>query len=323
MKQLSFRQHFKSVCIFILGAGISLVSCKHSGKPLENSVEQFTGVEGWYRGNTHTHATYSDEKDSNDVLLIASWYEKAGYNFLILSEHNDHVAKKMIYSHDEASHPPNFIMISGLELSETRHHTAAGINKYIGGETSLQDGVAKTIEAGGIPILNHPQDPVVSARAFIATKGLNHLEIANGGRPEDTPATEVLWDSIMSAPDGRPVYAVGADDNHYKEANVGRAWIMVKAPKLTQSDILESIRNGDFYATTGVILNDISFTGKKIIIDSRNGDTIKFIGKNGSVLKTVSGNKADYEITGNELYVRAKITDSSGKAAWTQPVFVN
>ena len=277
----------------------------------------------WYRGNTHTHATFSDENDTNDVPMIARWYKDAGYDFLLLSEHNDHVATKKVISHDEAAVPPDFIMLNGLELSNERHHTALGIDSYIGDETSLQDGVKKTITAGGVPILNHPQDPVVTSKDLIATAGLNHLEIVNGGRPEDTPATEMLWDSVLSAPDGRIVYAVAADDNHYKKANVGRGWIMVKSPTLTKNDIKENIRKGNFYASTGVILNDYKVSKKSITIDSENGNSITFIGKNGSALSTVSGKRATYKIKGNEIYVRAKITNSEGKAAWTQPVFLN
>jgi hypothetical protein len=276
----------------------------------------------WYRGNTHTHAQFSDDNDTNDVPMIAGWYKEIGYDFLCLSEHNDHVLKKGIFGHDEAASPPDFIMICGNELSETRHHTALGINRFIGNETSLQDGVSKTLAAGGVPILNHPQDPVVTATAFIKTEGLCHLEIFNGGRPEDTPATELLWDSLLSAPDGRPVYAVASDDNHYKKANVGRGWIMVNAPHLTQPDILESIRIGRYYATTGIILNSYLVTGKKITIDSQNGDTIIFIGKDGSVLRTVMSNKATYKINGDEYYIRIKINNKEGKSAWTQPVFV-
>jgi hypothetical protein len=214
-------------------------------------------------------------------------------------------------------------MLPGNELSETRHHTALGINSFIGGETSLQDGVTKTITAGGIPILNHPQDPVVTAAAFIATTGLNHLEIVNGGRLQDTPATEILWDSILSAPNGRIVYAVASDDNHYIKANVGRGWIMVKASSLTKSNILESIRSGNFYATTGVILNDYSVVKKSIRIDTQNGDTIKFIGKNGKLLKTFIGNKAAFRTKKSNYYVRAKISNAEGKMAWTQPVFTD
>jgi len=284
----------------------------------ENSKER----RHWYRGNTHTHARFSDENDTNDVPKIAGWYKEAGYDFLLLSEHNDHVAKKQVFCHNEAADPPNFIMLCGLELSEIRHHTALGIDRYIGDETSLQDGVNKTLAAGGVPILNHPQDPVVTAKKFMATQGLNHLEVYNGGRPEDTPATEMLWDSVLSSPAGRLVYAVASDDNHYRQANVGRGWIMVNSPALTNDDIEENIRRGNFYASTGIILNDYQVSKRSITVNSDNGNTITFIGKNGIVLNKVSGGKANYKVKRNDLYVRVKITNSDGDAAWTQPVFV-
>jgi len=280
------------------------------------------GGEYWFRGNTHTHAELSDENNDNDVPVIAGWYKDEGYNFLCLSEHNDHLLQKKIFCHEEASNPPTFIMICGNELSETRHHTALGINMFIGNETSLQDGVNKTLAAGGVPILNHPQKPLVTASAFIHTKGLNHLEIVNGGRLDHTPASELLWDSILSDPNGRLVYAVAADDNHYKKANVGRGWIMVRSPALTQSDIIENIRNGNFYATTGVILNNYQVNEKTITVDAKNGNTILFIGRNGSVLRTVPDSKATYQISGDEYYIRAKIISADGKMAWTQPIFV-
>ena len=277
----------------------------------------------WYRGNTHSHAEFSDKNDTNDVPMIAKWYKDAGYSFLLLSEHNDHVATKQVFCHDEVAGSPDFIMLCGLELSKKRHQTALGIDRYIGDETSLQDGVKKTITAGGVPILNHPQAPVVTAKNFLATEGLNHLEVFNGNRPDQTPATEMLWDSVLSSPSGRRVYAVASDDNHYKQANVGRGWIMVKSPALTKKDIEENIRIGNFYASTGVMLNDYQTTKRSISIDSENGNSISFFGKNGSLLKRVNGKKATYKIQGNELYVRAKITNTEGKAAWTQPVFVN
>lgn len=276
----------------------------------------------WYRGNTHTHATFSDENDTNDVPEIASWYEQAGYNFLVLSEHNDHLKEKKIFSHDELSHPPIFLMISGNELSNSRHHLAFGINYYIGDETSLQDGVEKTIAAGGIPILNHPQSPVEKAADILAIKGLNHMEIANGGRPNDIPASEVLWDSLLSLPNGRLIYAVGADDNHYNKENVGRAWIMVRAPDLTKEAIMENFRKGNYYVSNGVILKDYQADNRTITISSMNGDTIRFLGKFGTVLRTIAGKNGTYKINGDELYVRAKVT-GEGKSAWTQPVFIN
>jgi hypothetical protein len=287
----------------------------------DRSMSISSGSDKWYRGNTHTHAQFSDENDINDVPTIAGWYKDAGYSFLLLSEHNDHVEIKKVYCHDEATCPPNFILLCGLELSKKRHLTALGIDEYIGDETSLQDGIIKTIAAGGVSILNHPQDPIVTAKTFLAAEGLNHLEVFNGNRPDQTPASEMLWDSVLSSPSGRLVYAVASDDNHYKQTNVGRGWIMVKSVALTKKDIVENIRNGNFYASTGILLSDYLVTKNSILVNSTNGSLIRFIGRNGEVLKTVNGNSASYQIKGNESYIRAKITNAAGNAAWTQPVF--
>lgn len=294
-------------------------------RPLSAAVPAPDGG-NWYRGNTHTHARFSDKNDTNDVPTIAGWYRAAGYDFLTLSEHNSNLTAKRIFSHDELT-TPTFLMMGGLELSKSRHTLAFGISNFISGETSLQDAVARTLEAGGVPILNHPQAPKVSAATFLATRGLNHLEVFNGGRPAQTPASEELWDAILSSSEGRRVFAVAADDNHYKQSNVGRGWIMVKAPALTAEAIRENVRIGNFYATTGVLLKDYQVNTISnrltIAITSQNGEGITFIGKNGVILDTVQGGQGTYHLKPDDYYVRAKITNAAGQAAWTQPVFNN
>ncbi len=276
----------------------------------------------WYRGNTHTHARFSDKDTLNDVPEIASWYREAGYSFLCLSEHNDHLLEKKIICHDEVPQGADFIMICGNELSQSRHHTALGISAYIDSDTLLQEGVIKTIKAGGVAILNHPMDPEITCADFLATNGLNHLEVFNGGRPRDTQGSEILWDSLLSVSEGRIVYAVASDDNHYKKSNVGKGWIMVRAAKLTKQEIVESIRAGNFYATTGVIINDFGRTGDTFKVDSQNGETVEFIGKYGKILLRTQSPSARYTIKGNEKYIRAKVTNNEGKMAWIQPIML-
>jgi hypothetical protein len=47
----------------------------------------------------------------------------------------------------------------------------------------------------------------------------------------------------------------------------------------------------------------------------------EFIGQNGKVLKTDESLAPEYQFSGTELYVRARITSSDAEFAWTQPVF--
>ena len=49
--------------------------------------------------------------------------------------------------------------------------------------------------------------------------------------------------------------------------------------------------------------------------------TTQFIGANGRVLATDKSLTPRYTLRGQETYVRAKVIDSGGAAAWVQPLF--
>jgi hypothetical protein len=47
---------------------------------------------------------------------------------------------------------------------------------------------------------------------------------------------------------------------------------------------------------------------------------VQFIGRGGRVLSEATTSPAVYRFQGDEGYVRARILESNGKVAWTQPV---
>jgi hypothetical protein len=100
---------------------------------------------------------------------------------------------------------------------------------------------------------------------------------------------------------------------------------VVRASELTPEAILGALERGDFYASSGVELNDYSATPTEITITIREKKgsryRTQFIGAGGKVLSESISNPAIYRFKGNEPYVRAKVFDSNGKLAWTQPVF--
>ena len=109
----------------------------------------------------------------------------------------------------------------------------------------------------------------------------------------------------------------------------GRGWIVLRAEQLTAEDLRKAIDAGDFYASTGVELQDLQVTDKRIELRILTNDRsavkyrTQFIGKNGRILQDGTANPATYTIRGDEGYVRDKITDSNGRCAWTQPAFVH
>jgi len=222
---------------------------------------------------------------------------------------------------------------------------------------TVLDSEAKAIRrAGGLPIAAHPNITyALTAADLLASDkrseprffevwntepGMNNL--GGGGKP----STEQIWDEVLSA--GRVMYAVAVDDSHHfyefvssrqtgsPLSNPGRAWIQVRARELSVPSLLEAMNRGDFYASTGVVLSSYAATSVAIRIglsdESRDlGWTLpganpqlyrtEFIGKGGDVLRRDESLHPVYEFKGNELYVRARITNSDGQVAWTQPFF--
>jgi hypothetical protein len=131
------------------------------------------------------------------------------------------------------------------------------------------------------------------------------------------------------------VFAIADDDAHsfrpadadaFELTRPGRGWIVVRADTLTPAAILGGIRHGDFYASTGVAIDSLVATsgGIRLAMRPRADErfTTEFIGSRGRVLATVSGPRAAYQVRGGEGYIRARISDSNGRKAWTQAVRV-
>ena len=71
------------VAILLAFAGIGLLS---PVAPAQADTLTAAGDLRWYRGNMHTHSHWSDGDDY--LESIAAWYQKAGYQFLVFTDHN-------------------------------------------------------------------------------------------------------------------------------------------------------------------------------------------------------------------------------------------
>ena len=294
----------------------------------------------WYKGNIHTHTTES--VGDADPEFVTTWYRDHGYDFLVLSDHNH----RTILEREIEGGP---LMIPGEEVSSRIfggsvpiHINAIGI-RHVVEPTDLDDIVATLqanvnaiINAGGIAQLNHPNYEWAFNHEHISqVEGASLLEIHNAhpavnsfGAP-GKPSTEEIWDRVLSA--GRVIYGTATDDSHnYHDytpdaSNPGRAWVVVKAQELTVDAIVEGLANGDFYSSTGVALSELSISQDRMQLEIEPDRSAIFVttfsGRDGDVLDEIEGMRAEYEITGDEGYVRATVRSSNGIHAWTQPVF--
>lgn len=220
------------------------------------------------------------------------------------------------------------------------------------------DAVMAQRQEAGVPMIAHINHPnfhfAITARDIIGLKGERFFEVFNG-HPQvynygDSlrPGTEFMWDEINMAyhRKNQPLlYGLATDDSHNyhlfgsKYSNAGRGWVMVRADSLTPAALIRAMEKGDFYATTGVVLDDVGVRDNTLAIDIREEEgvqyEIQFIGATSQdqqtrILEHVKGTEATFELKDEYVFVRAKIVsdkpkenpfqDGDYETAWTQPV---
>lgn len=301
-----------------------------------------TGM-NWFKGNTHTHTTMSDGDSPPEV--VARWYKEHGYRFLVLSDHNVFTDPVNLAALVDSS----FLLIPGEEITagfrkKPVHINGLNLSQLITPvfDSSLVGTIQKNVDAvragHGVPHINHPNFRwAFSQEELLQINNDKLLEIFNG-HPQvhnwgggGWPGMEQVWDHLLT--NGKEIFGIAVDDAHHFQgefapprSNPGRGWVVVRAKNLEAREIVANLENGWFYASTGVELDDIVVTPEQIEIRITPIRDFKFrtefIGSGGKVLLKSESNPAIYKLTGNEKYVRAKVSDSGGFAAWTQPVFV-
>lgn len=302
----------------------------------------------WYKGNTHTHTLNSDGENTPDEVV--RWYREHDYQFLVITDHEyltDPAPLNALFGRDG-----RFLLIPGQEVTGRAEGKPVHVNQ-IGAKKVvmpvslptifdvLQRDVTLVHEAGAIAQINHPNFGwALSGDDLARVEHATLVEIWNGHPMVNnlggggTPSAEAMWDAALTA--GNHLFAIADDDAHHfkpehladpASAAPGRGWIYVRAAALTEADILAAIRRGDFYASSGVELADIQSTSSSVTVSIKattySRYTTQFIGARGTVLAVSTSNPAVYTVTGAETYVRAKVIESNGKMAWTQPAFVN
>jgi hypothetical protein len=300
---------------------------------------------GWYKGNTHTHTLNSDGDSTPDEVV--QWYRTRRYHFLVLTDHNFLTSVDGLNALHGAD--GKFLVIRGEEVTDAFEgkplhvnglDVASKVDPQKGSSVTevLQRNVDAIRKAGGVPHINHPNFGwAVTTDELRQVRNNKLFEIFNG-HPQvnnqgggGAPGLEAVWDAILTS--GTLLYGIAVDDAHtFKDpgnpavAGPGRGWVMVRAPRLEPRAILEAMERGDFYATTGVTLADYQATSTsislKVATTTFSKYRIQFIGSGGKLLSEVLAPSAAYTFTGTEGYVRVKVLESNGFAAWTQPVFV-
>lgn len=303
----------------------------------------------WWKGNTHTHTLNSDGDSAPGE--VAHWYRDHGYDFLVLSDHNYYTEIDLLQKEfdREVTHRKKspFLLIPGEEVTDSCvkvpiHLNAVGSSKLVGpqGGKSKREVIQKNVDAiraaGGVPHVNHPNFQWALTADDLATiRNLRHFEIFNGHPGVHNfggggvPGLEDLWDVLLTR--GVRLFGVAVDDAHHfqewgpRKSNPGKGWIMVRAPQLERDTMRSAFEKGDYYSSTGVVLDNVESSGRTLKIEiQKEGDTkfnVFYVGAGGRLLARETTMVSSYTLKRGDGYVRARIVSSRGEYAWTQPLF--
>jgi hypothetical protein len=271
-------------------------------------------------------------------------YEEPGQFLIIPAEEiTDHFEKKPIHI--------NAINVQELILPQ-------GGTSVVDVMQNNLDQVYEQRERTGQPMFPHINHPnfgwAITVEDMKQINGERFFEVYNGHPLVHNYGdslrigTEQMWDELLIdyLKHGKPlIYGLATDDAHHylnfntKQSNPGRGFIMVRAKTLTPKALIDAMERGEFYSSTGVLLNDVSFKKNRLRIEIKAEQniqyTIQFFGvqKNAGtaqLIKEVKKSRASFNVSQDMLYVRARIISSKPKenpyqegdfeTAWVQPV---
>ena len=302
-------------------------------------------VARWYRDHGYAFVFITDHELITDVAPLNASFGAPG-RFLVLR------GEEITQQVDDPSRPDvrRQAHVGSLgPVSAVLPLGEGGITRGVTVAQTYARNLAEIRAAGGLPQVNHPNfrwsvgpgdmAGLPDSTLFEVWNSQPHINNLGGddGAGHVSLSTEALWDTLLTR--GKLLYGVASDDAHkfrpdqledFEATRPGGGWVMVRADTLTPAAIVGALRAGDFYATNGVLLERYEAGSREIVVQVAAPDgprddrryVTRFIGRSGRVLAEVAGRDARYSIRGDEGYVRATVTDSNGRRAWTQPVRV-
>lgn len=305
----------------------------------------FLAPGNWYKGNLHLHSTFSDGK--LDPLETVEVYRNAGYDFVALTDHIGGFKDKdtgefrpLVYPLAELN-KPGFLVMPGMEYDTNREGEVIhfvvigpGYDRHLEKGEDLSHAVGKWTNAGGFVFFAHPGWSLNTTNILEDMSVTPGLEVFNYGVAYGQGVrgnSQHHWDRLLRQ--SRRCLGVATDDAHRPNEVSCGGWVVVKAESLEARRVVEALRTGRFYFSSGPSLENVFFDTdgnihvtcspvKTIRAMSTVGKSERVVAKPGKTIRHAVI-EWDWEHWGGSQapFVRVECIDSQGQTAWTQAVF--
>jgi hypothetical protein len=307
-------------------------------QPLGNPFDD-SGL--WLRCALHAHTTNSDGEMAPDMLV--RHYEWAGFDVLAITDHWVRTAEPSTQ---------RLLVIPGSELNaqaggpeHDAHVLALGIDvDPVVPDTefgSLPDVVRWIGEHGGVAYLAHTYWSGLRTDQFENCDGLVGIEVYNAGCELEVGRGDASlhWDEALEQE--RLLYAIATDDSHHPGFDSSLAWVWARCAERSQAAVLDALREGRFYSSTGPTIHGLEVDDAGVIVRCSPATSVTlYAGRQRGA--RVNAGRLGYPFGGSVLernddgaivaarlerprgtpYGRLQVADAAGRRAWTNPLWM-
>lgn len=316
----------------------------------------------YYKANLHSHSTLSDGGITPAEMRAA--YKAKGYSVLAVTDHNVFIPHNDLTEadflmlngieynadpHDGTGRTCHFCAVAldpETEIQPLYHREkyctrgAIEARKQVKFDESLPDyervysaeGISEMMkacrDAGFFVTYNHPSWSLEHYPEYMGYEGMHAMEIVNyaclvDGYPE---VNEQVFDDMLTG--GKRVFCSANDDNHSVGKDAFGGFTMIGAEALSYKAITDSLLAGNYYASTGALIDAIWYENGELHIEAPACKEIRvFTGarrawrKCGTEDAPVTEAVFKLDDPCRYDYVRVVVTDFDGNQAFSQPYY--
>lgn len=301
----------------------------------------------FYKANLHCHTTVSDGRLLPEEVKRV--YREKGYQIVAYTDHRQYV------NHSDLN-DESFLALAGYEVDindggrrltnteKTYHFNLYDTDPSVPKECILPDALYEDIGAinryisemtgqGFLVCYNHPYWSVQNYDDYKDLRGCFAMEIYNHGCELEGMYgyNPQAYDEMLRT--GNRLFCVAADDNHNAARPDSYYWdscggfTMIKAASLSYGAVIEALRQGHFYASTGPEIHDIYIEDGVLQITCSEVDKIYVLTEGRRCHSKVSEDGkplcgASFQLTGEEGYIRVHCRDKNGNHADSNAYFL-
>jgi hypothetical protein len=283
----------------------------------------FAAAGHWFKGNLHTHSTQSDGALAPEEVL--AWYRGHGYDFVALSDH---------WVLTRGRDLGDMITLSAAELHDDAYHMLALGLRALPDRALAPDpaALAAAVRAnGGLPFFAHPRWVGQTSAQVRAVPGIAGVEVYNSvcDAMDGLGDSSTVWDEALAR--GARLLGLAVDDTHWRRGEAGRGYVMVRATQLNEAGILDALRAGRYYSSSGPRIDDLRLVttaegGPALRVRCSPCQSITFYTAGPRGVRHVAAPRQAREpptqpLPREQVYVRVECRDVAGGVAWSNPLY--